>query len=122
MMSIEWAKPVATGLWLLVSLDSCLYCEDFIKPNIIYSALIRPKIRPKHASALNKCHVKTHFSLSMIIFVGQLLYYWLWCTKRQKGVGFSSPEALIAPFSYKHVGCMHVCVGGLKVGSSSVTI
>ncbi len=56
------------GLWLLISLASCLYCEDAIKSKIIYSVLIRLKIRPKHMSALNKRHVKKHFFKSNIKF------------------------------------------------------
>ncbi len=49
------------GLWLPISLDSCLCCEEVIKPKVIYGVLMRPKIRPKRASALNWWHVKTLF-------------------------------------------------------------
>ncbi len=49
------------GMWFPISIDSCLYCEDVTKPKLIYSVLMRPTIRPKHVSALNKCHVKTLF-------------------------------------------------------------
>ncbi len=41
------------GMWFPISLDSCLYCEDVIKPKLIYRVLMRPKTRPTHVSALN---------------------------------------------------------------------
>ncbi len=41
------------GLRLAISLDSCLYCEDVIKPKLIYDVLMRPKIRPKRLSTSN---------------------------------------------------------------------
>ncbi len=47
------AYIILHGLWLPISLDSCLYCEDVIKSKLIYSVLMRPEIRPKHVSTPN---------------------------------------------------------------------
>ncbi len=38
-----------------------LYCEDVIKSKLVYIVLMRPKIRPKHVSAITQLHVKNHF-------------------------------------------------------------
>ncbi len=35
-------------LWLPISLDSCLCCEDVMKSKLVYIVLMIPKIRPKH--------------------------------------------------------------------------
>ncbi len=47
------AYITSVGLWLPISLDSFLYCENIKKPKLIYTVLMRFKIRPKRASALN---------------------------------------------------------------------
>ncbi len=38
-------------LWLPISLDSCLCCEDVIKSKLVYAVPMRRKIRPKRMSA-----------------------------------------------------------------------
>ncbi len=35
-----------------ISLDSCLCYEDVIKSKLVYTVLMRPKIRPKHMYAV----------------------------------------------------------------------
>ncbi len=45
-------------IWLPISLDSCLCCEDVIKSKVVYAVLMRLKIRPKRMSAVSQRHVK----------------------------------------------------------------
>ncbi len=45
-------------MWLPISLDSCLCCEDVIKSKLVYAVLMRLKIWPKHMSAVSQRHVK----------------------------------------------------------------
>ncbi len=66
---VAWITWV--DLWLLISLDSCLCCEDVIKSKLVYTVLMRPKIRPKHVPAVTQCHVKNHlfmFSLTTEVY------------------------------------------------------
>ncbi len=46
-------SELITSAWVPLSLDCCLYCADVIKSQLIWSVLMRPKIRPKHVSALS---------------------------------------------------------------------
>ncbi len=55
-------------MWLLISLDSCLCCEDVIKSKLVYTVLMRPKIRPKNVAAVIQRHVKNHFQSYVYIF------------------------------------------------------
>ncbi len=52
---------------LLISLDSCLCCEDVMKSKLVCTVLMRPKIRPKHVSAVTQGHVKNHLFKFLII-------------------------------------------------------
>ncbi len=45
-------KFVAPDLWLPISFDSYLCCEDVIMSKLVYAVLARPKIRPTHVSAV----------------------------------------------------------------------
>ncbi len=54
-------------LWLPISLDSCLCCEDVTKSKLVYTVLMRPKIRPKQVSAVTQRHVKNHFFITKIV-------------------------------------------------------
>ncbi len=48
-------------LWLPISLDFCIGCDDVIKSKQIYSLLMMPEIRPKHVNTVTSHHVKTTF-------------------------------------------------------------
>ncbi len=53
-------------MWLLISLDSCPYCEDVIKSKLVYTVLMRPKIRPKHVPAVTQHHVKNYLFMTQL--------------------------------------------------------
>ncbi len=40
---VQWGEK-GFDLWLPISLDSCLSCEDVIKSKLVYAVLMRPKI------------------------------------------------------------------------------
>ncbi len=61
---VAWITWV--DLWLLISLDSCLCCEDVIKSKLVYTVLMRPKIRQKHVSAVTQRHVKNHLFMTQL--------------------------------------------------------
>ncbi len=62
------AKPAAN--WVIKRLFRCLCCEDVIKSKLVYTVLMRPKIRPEHVSAVTQRHVKNHlFTLHIIAII-----------------------------------------------------
>ncbi len=53
-------------MWLLISLDSCLCCEDVIKSKLVYTVLMRPKIWPKHVSAVKQRDMNNHLVMTQL--------------------------------------------------------
>ncbi len=49
-------------------------CRHMFRPKLVYAALMRPKIRPKHMSAVSQRHVKN------LLFI--YLYSTLWKVSR----------------------------------------
>ncbi len=52
-----------------IDLRSCLCCEDVIKSKLVFTVLMRPKIRPKDVSAVTQRHVKNHLFMHPICIV-----------------------------------------------------
>ncbi len=50
------------------NIKDCLCCEDVIKSKLVNTVLMRSKIRPKHVPAITQRHVKTIFSLRIVLF------------------------------------------------------
>ncbi len=43
-------------------------CEDVIKSKLVYTVLMRPKIRPKHVSAVTQRHVKNNLFIYICVY------------------------------------------------------